>query len=110
MDSSLRGKCREFSERAAKEDPSLKVVKGWYYCPYWGEQAHWWNTKEDGTIVDLTKDQFPSKGNGEYVEFDGWTDCSECGKRVHESEVIVGGNGHYMFCSGNCYGRFVGVC
>src|ERR1700741_407442 len=66
-----RGKCKELSENAVKADSSLILCRGHYYDFLWGEQAHWWCKKKDGTIVDLTKDQFPSKGSGKYVEFNG---------------------------------------
>lgn len=102
-----RGKCREMSEAAVRSDPSLTLVRGYYYCPAWGKQAHWWTRRPDGSIYDPTRLQFPSKGNGEYVEFDGWFECSECGKRIREEEDgTVAGN--YIFCSNACYGHFVG--
>lgn len=106
FDYSLRGKCRELSEAAAEQDPSLRVVRGYYHCWEWGKQAHWWCVREDGSIVDPTKNQFPSLGNAEYEEFDGWFECSECGKSIREEDGNVVGN--YIFCSGRCYGRFVG--
>lgn len=102
-----RGKCKEMSEAEVAADPSLKLVRGHYYCPFWGEQPHWWTVRPDGTINDPTKLQFPSKGNGEYVEFDGNVSCSECGKEMKEEEAMSESN--YCFCSGECYGRFVGV-
>ncbi len=108
-DYSLRGKCKKMSEEAVAADPSLRLVRGYYYCWEWGKQAHWWTVKEDGTIHDPTAAQFPSLGEGVYEEFDGWCECSECGLRIHEDDGIIGGNGNYIFCSGNCYGRFVGV-
>lgn len=109
MNYDLRGKCKEMSEAAVAADPTLRLVRGHYYCPHWGKQAHWWAEKSDGTIVDPTAEQFPSQGHGIYVEFDGWANCDECGERIHEDDGIIGGNGNYIFCSGTCYGRFVGV-
>lgn len=102
-----RGKCKEFSEALVASDPSLTLVRGYYFCPSWGEQQHWWCKKADGTIVDPTKDQFPSRGHGTYVEFDGNIACSECGKEVKEEEALI--HGRYAFCSGDCNARFVGV-
>lgn len=102
-----RGKCREMSEALVATDPSLALVRGHYYCPWWGEQAHWWVKRSDGTIVDPTKDQFPSKGAGQYVEFDGLVNCSSCGKEMREEEASF--ESSYCFCSYECYGRFVGV-
>ena len=102
-----QGKCKEMSEALIAKDPTLILVRGYYMCPFWGEQQHWWCKKPDGTIVDPTKDQFPSKGRAEYVEFDGKVACSECGKSMLEEEAHF--ESRYCFCSGECYGRFVGV-
>ncbi len=102
-----RGKCKEMSEQAVAADPSLILVRGYYYCPYYGEQQHWWTKHQDGTIFDPTKDQFPSKGLGQYVEFAGKLSCSECGKEITEEEADI--EGRYAFCSYECHGRFVGV-
>jgi len=103
-----RGKCKEMSEQAVAADPSLILVRGYYYCPYYGEQQqHWWTKHQDGTIFDPTKDQFPSKGLGQYVEFADKLSCSECGKEITEEEADI--EGRYAFCSYECHGRFVGV-
>lgn len=102
-----RGKCKEFSIKLIEEDPSLRLVRGYYFCPYWGKQEHWWCKKEDGTIVDATKDQFPSKGNGSYEEYIGIIECSECGVSMKEEEASF--DGRFAFCSYKCHGRFVGV-
>lgn len=102
-----RGKCHEMSKEAVRTDPSLRLVRGYYYCPHWGKQPHWWTVRQDGSIYDPTKLQFPSKGEGRYEEFDGYFNCSECNKRIKEEDGIVQGN--YIFCSNRCYGRFVGV-
>ena len=99
-----RGKCKEMSEALVEADPSMVLRRGHCVCPWWGEQAHWWCERADGTIVDPTKDQFPSKGAGEYVVFDGRLSCSECGKDVAEKDAIV--HGRYAFCSGGCSYRF----
>jgi hypothetical protein len=102
-----RGKCKELSEAAVAGDPSLRLVRGHYHCPFWGEQAHWWTVRQDGAVFDPSKDQFPSRGHGDYVEFDGTVSCSECGKRMTEDEASFESN--YCFCSYECYGKFVGV-
>lgn len=102
-----RGKCREMSEALVAADPTLTLVRGHYHCPMWGGQAHWWCKKLDGTIVDPSKDQFPSRGIGEYVEFDGSVECSNCGKMMKEEEAEFESN--YAFCSYTCHGRFVGA-
>lgn len=102
-----RGKCKEMSEELVCADPSLTLIRGYYYCPFWGQQAHWWTKAQDGTIHDPTKDQFPSRGSGAYVEFDGKVNCSECGKEMREDEASYESN--YCFCSCECHSRFVGV-
>ena len=102
-----RGKCKEMSEALIDADPTLTLVRGHYYCPIWGEQPHWWTKRPDGTIVDPTKDQFPSHGIGEYVEFEGKIECSNCGKQLTEDEADI--EGRYAFCSYECHGRFVGA-
>ena len=106
----FRGRCKELSEEACKADPLLTLVRGHYFCPIWNtEEPHWWTVRQDGTIYDPTKEQFPSKGMGLYTPFDGTVSCSECGKEIPEEAAYIDENGHYAFCSGTCYGRFVGV-
>ncbi len=103
-----RGKCKELSEDACFEDPSLRLVRGHYYCPSWNrEMAHWWTVRKDGTIYDPSKLQFPSAGMGIYTEFDGIVQCSECGKEMKEEEASFESN--YCFCSTACHMRFVGL-
>lgn len=104
-----RGKCKEFSEELCRENSDLTLVRGFYHCPIWGKQAHWWCKDKDGNIVDPTKLQFPSGGIIEfYEEFDGNVECSNCGKSMKEEDVSFA-EGKYAFCSGECYGIFIGV-
>jgi len=105
--SKYRGKCKSFCEEEISKDSSLTLVRGFYHCPFWGKQSHWWIKREDGTIYDPTKLQFPSCGIGEYEEFDGNIECSECGKKVPENEAFIYGN--YGFCSSVCACHFVGI-
>lgn len=102
-----RGKCKIMSEAAIEKDPTLTLVRGHYYCPIWGEQPHWWTIRQDGSVYDPTKLQFPSAGTGEYIPFNGMVTCSECGKEIPEKEASFDSN--YCFCSYTCHGRFVGV-
>ena len=102
-----RGKCKEYVDKALEEDSMLKAVRGHYYCPMWGKQAHWWCVKQDGTIYDPTVDQFPNPHVGEYIPFDGIMSCDECGKIIKEEEADIDGN--YAFCSLSCHMRFVGL-
>lgn len=105
--SKYRGRCREMAEAAVRADPTLILVRGRYICPIWNEQNHWWTIRSDGTIFDPTKDQFPSKGIGEYVPFNGIVNCSQCGREGEEKEFSYEGN--YAFCSDTCHMLFVGL-
>lgn len=103
-----RGHCKPLSEREIEKDPTLRLVRGYYHCPAWGAQQHWWCEKPDGTIVDPSVRQFPTAGMGaHYVEFNGIVACEECGKEVHEDDATV--DGHHVFCSSECYGHCVGM-
>jgi hypothetical protein len=104
----FRGKCKELSEAAVLADPTLKLVRGHYFCPIWNtEEPHWWCVKPDGTVVDPSRLQFPSKGCGIYSPFDGHVECAQCGKDMVEEEARFESN--YAFCSTRCLMRFVGV-
>ena len=102
-----RGQCKEFCEELVKKDSTLKIVRGHYDCPIWGLQPHWWCVDSSGNVIDPTKKQFPSKGIGEYIEFDGTVECSQCGKKGKEDEFSYESN--YQFCSTECHMRFVGL-
>jgi len=104
----LRGKCKEMSEQACKDDPRLTLVRGYYYCPISNrEEQHWWCKDEDGMIVDATKSQFPSNGHGDYREFDGYVQCEQCGKTIAEEHIIP--MGRFPCCSDKCACLLVGV-
>lgn len=101
----LRGKCREYAEAAVATDPSLRLVRGWYVDPIWGREEHWWTERPDGSIYDPTSAQFPMGGVAEwYEEFHGVFPCQQCGVEVAEDDLYLG-----CCCSGECYGRMVGV-
>ena len=103
-----RGRCKELSAAACEEDPSLTLVRGHYYCPIWNrDEPHWWTVRQDGTIHDPTREQFPSGGSGIYTPFTGIIPCAECGKEIAEEDADIEGN--YAFCSYSCHGRFIGV-
>jgi len=103
-----RGKCKEMSEELIKNDPSLTLVRGYYFCPIWNtDEQHWWCKDKDGNIVDSTAKQFGSKGHGIYTEFDGMVECAECGKVIPEEEAEI--EGRYAFCSTKCHCYFVGL-
>ena len=103
-----RGRCKEFCEELIENDPTLTLVRGHYWCPIWNTmEPHWWCINSNGDIIDPTKLQFPSVGYGEYIPFDGYVTCAECGKEVPEEEADIQGN--YCFCSYTCYGKCVGM-
>lgn len=103
-----RGKCKELCEDACNKDPTLILVRGHYFCPIWNtEESHWWCVKQDGTIYDPSKDQFPSKGLGIYAPFNGKVTCAECGKELDECDARFDSN--YAFCSVSCNMKFVGL-
>jgi hypothetical protein len=102
-----RGKCKELAEQAVKDNPTLRLVRGHYLCPIWGQQAHWWAVSPDGTIVDPSVKQFPTAGVGaEYVEFDGNIECEFCHKMVAEEDAYMAPP--HAYCSYECYGHDVG--
>lgn len=107
MRSDLRGRCHELASDAVQLDPTLRLVRGWYRCPVWGDQQHWWAEREDGTIIDPTAAQFPSAGVGRYIEYQGMLPCEQCGDAVAEDVAYLPGNG-MAFCSLDCYGRCIG--
>jgi len=101
----LRGKCREYAEDAVRVDPTLSLVRGWYYEPTWGKEEHWWCERPDGTIFDPTAQQFPMGGVFEWYEkFDGLYPCQQCGAETPESELVEG-----RCCSDRCFMRMVGL-
>ena len=103
-----RGKCRQFCEELLQQDSSLTLVRGFYICPIWGKQAHWWLTTTSGEIIDPTVKQFPTHGIGAtYEEFLGVCECANCGKEVLEEAAKIESN--YSFCSSQCLMRFVGL-
>lgn len=103
----FRGKCKEMAEAAVQTDPTLRLVRGFYHCPLWGKQAHWWTVAPSGVIIDPSVRQFPTKGAGaEYIEFDGTIECEFCRKSLDESAAYL--NGHHVYCSYECFGHDVG--
>lgn len=102
-----RGHCKELAEAEVKHDPSLRIVRGWYFCPVWGKQAHWWCEKSDGTVIDPSVKQFPTKGLGAiYEEYDGNIECEYCGKNTAENDAYF--YGHHAYCSYQCFGHDIG--
>lgn len=104
-----RGKCKEFSKRLVKHDLSLKLVKGFYFCPILNrEEQHWWCKDKNDRIIDPTKKQFPSKGNGTYREFEGYFNCSNCNNKVYVNSKNTIIEGRHSYCNDDCYKEYVG--
>ena len=100
------GCCAEATLAMQAAFPELIRVRGEYLCWVWGSRDHWWLKTPDGTIVDPTKDQFPSKGVGEYQERDESQPeptgrCPNCGEYCY--------NGDYC-CSHDCHVSYVAFC
>ncbi len=92
------GTCAKHTSAMCEAFPELKRVRGFYYCASWGERQHWWCVTPDGTIVDPTAAQFPSKGRGVYVEWDESAKqptgmCMDCGSYCYDCDT---------FCSPEC--------
>ncbi len=82
------GTCKETTERMQLAFPELERVRGHYYCPIWGEREHWWLVDSESQIIDPTKDQFPSKGQGVYTAWIEGTEeptgkCLNCGEYTY---------------------------
>jgi len=107
-----RGQCKKLCDQVIKKDPSLTLVRGWYYEPMWNKkEEHWWTIKQDGTIYDPSRKQFPSGGITEfYTPFDeeiGLIVCEQCGKEIKETESQM--CGRYPVCSTQCALKLVGL-
>lgn len=98
-----QGQCELISAEMAEAFPELTRVRGHYYCPYWGERAHWWLKTDEGQIIDPTCSQFPSDGNGEYVEWNEG-DPEPTGKCPNCGEFCFDGG---TCCSESCHVEYV---
>jgi hypothetical protein len=94
------GQCKEVTARMAAAFPELRRVRGHYVCPSDGRQQHWWMVSPDGTVLDPTKEQFSSRGQGLYEPHEGpepTGTCLNCGALVY---------GETSFCNANCMNEF----
>ena len=104
------GHCEEAAHNMALEFPALRLVRGHYHCPIWGKRQHWWCETAEGTVIDPTASQFPSKGvMGSYEEAEEHTMvrigcCAFCGEDIMAplSEVEAGRVTHPTVCSKAC--------
>lgn len=99
------GKCSEVTLAMQEAFPELTRVRGHYFCIVWGEREHWW-LKDGDEVVDPTAGQFPSQGNGVYVEWDESQPeptgmCPNCGDYCYDGKTL---------CSERCEIEYVAYC
>ena len=97
------GQCHTESKCMAKQFPELKLTRGHYYDDIWGRREHWWLTADDGSIVDPTANQFPTRGQGVYYPWiEGAKEptgkCVNCGEYVYDDQHV----------HPECYDDFIG--
>ena len=89
-----RGKCREMSEELCM----TRHCDGFYHCPVWGKEPHWWCVTQDGVILD------PSVKDFQPLEMEQYTmECEYCHKTVLEGDAYF--VEHHVY---ECYGHDVG--
>jgi hypothetical protein len=100
------GKCDSVTKAMIAAFPELRRACGFYYCPSWGKRTHWWCVSLNGSIVDPTALQFPSRGLGEYDELIQGEDFDKrvpVGKCPNCGDVIYGiANRGKGVCSDKC--------
>jgi len=87
-----KGTCCEITKAMQVVFPELRRVRGHYHCWIWGKREHWWLMNGD-EVIDPTKDQFPSRGEGTYVELPkGMPEptgmCPNCGEYCYNGEQV----------------------
>jgi len=87
--------CREVTMEMEKEFPELTRVRGHYHCWIWGVREHWWLFDPAGNVVDPTRAQFPSRGDGVYVPWNEGAPeptgkCANCGDYVFDGSTLCG--------------------
>ncbi len=90
------GKCEELTKRMALAFPELHRIRGHYNCPIDGRLPHWWMLSPNGEVIDPTRNQFSSKGQGRYEPHVGpepTGTCLCCGALVYDGQT---------FCSQKC--------
>jgi hypothetical protein len=90
----VTGECFSVTIKMQATFPELVRVRGHYYCPWWGERAHWW-LKDGAEIIDPTAFQFPSGGRGAYIEWDESQPeptgiCANCGDHCYDGRFCCG--------------------
>ena len=98
------GECQKYSELMSANFPELKLVRGYYICIIWGSREHWWLQDENGNVIDPTASQFPSKGLGEYIEWDESRKeptgmCPNCGGYAYDDNTCCSERCHSQYAS-----------
>lgn len=58
-----RGKCKELCEQAIKDDTTLTLIRGHYFCPIWNkDEPHWWTKKQMVLYLTHLQNSFHQKG------------------------------------------------
>jgi hypothetical protein len=99
------GRCADVTAAMQLTFPELVRVRGHYYDYLWGERQHWWLTDPEGSVVDPTAAQFPSKGCGVYTPWIESTPeptgiCPNCGEPVYNGTC----------CSDDCSRTYAAFC
>ena len=98
------GECDHYTRVMQEAFPELRRARGFYYCFIWGERQHWWLVDPNGSIVDPTAAQFPSRGTCAYRELSDEEverevpigKCANCGEPTYRHGYSSD------FCSENC--------
>lgn len=107
------GKCSEITREMAEAFPELSRVCGLYLCFMWGERQHWWLTDKEGSVVDPTAAQFPSKGAGHYHQMTPEeieneipiASCANCGDPIYRNNKCG-----TTVCSDRCGAEYAAYC
>lgn len=99
------GQCAEKTLTMLLAFPELRRVRGHYECYITGKShPHWWLESPEGNVVDPTCDQFPSAGNGDYIEHTGpepTGKCPNCGGYCYDNSYC---------CSDVCADAYARYC
>lgn len=86
------GKCAALTQALVEAFPSLRRVRGHYFCPMTGKAyPHWWCETSEGAVIDPTSAQFPSMGLGAYEEHTGpepTGKCPNCGGYCYDGGQV----------------------
>lgn len=102
------GQCAKYVRQMVTVFPELHVRAGYYFDFQWGMRQHWWLETPDGTVIDPTAHQFPSKGRGPYEVLEPGDRpvgiCMDCGADVFNKDPETGQRNDSApnFCNARC--------